>query len=52
MELHVDPGLRKRLGDNALRLQEARFSLDAMALRYLEEYCRSLQIATSLIQES
>lgn len=45
-ELYNDPRVRKQIGENARRLQQVRYSLDAMSLRYLEEYCTSLQMAT------
>lgn len=36
--LHDDPELRRRLGENAQRLQQAHYSLEAMAERYLSVY--------------
>jgi glycosyltransferase involved in cell wall biosynthesis len=36
--LIADPSLRARLGDEALRLQRAKYSLEAMASSYLNVY--------------
>lgn len=50
--LYDGPELRKRLSDNARKLQQSRYSLDAMALRYLEEYLAALVMTVSLNQNS
>jgi glycosyltransferase involved in cell wall biosynthesis len=42
VRLHDDPELRRRLGEHAQRLQQARYSLEAMAARYLGVYRRAL----------
>lgn len=42
--LHDDPELRSRLGDQARRLQQARYSLEAMTKSYLAIYRRLLKV--------
>jgi glycosyltransferase involved in cell wall biosynthesis len=46
-ELHDDQELRKRHGEFARQMQRARYSLDAMALRYVEEYRAALKTFAS-----
>lgn len=46
-ELHDNPELRMRHGEVARQMQRARYSLDAMALRYVEEYRAALKILAS-----
>jgi glycosyltransferase involved in cell wall biosynthesis len=46
-KLRDDPELRMRYGESARRTQQARYSLEAMTLRYLEEY-RAALIALSV----
>lgn len=43
--LHDDPELRRRLGENAQRLQQAHYSLEAMAERYVRVYRELLSTA-------
>ncbi len=38
VRLHDDPELRRRLGEHAQRLQQTRYSLEAMTERYLDVY--------------
>ena len=40
--LHADPDLRRRLSENARRLQQAQYSLERMTERYLAVYREAL----------
>lgn len=46
-QLHDDPHLRHRLGASARKAQRARYSLAAMASRYVEEYRAALAASNS-----
>jgi len=50
-ELCDDLELRKQIAEGARRLQQSRYSLDAMAIRYFEVYHASVQRATALDKE-
>lgn len=43
-KLHANPDLRYQLGENAQRLQQAQYSLEAMTKRYLNVYRETLSI--------